>query len=167
MNLVAQIEAALNGKTTQTQASIDAQAITLSDARTALGLAQSEAVTTTDELVTAQALLNQDIENGNDTSSSQASLNTAQESKDLSDAAVLAATTDVANALPVDWNDVLMTLIDKLKVTDYNMISNDTLKLILAAQNREVLFDEPESVISNFAMELVAPSTIDVTPVGK
>jgi len=159
MNLVAQIEAALEGGSEETQ--------TLIDARAALVVAQNEVATATTDLDDAQALLDAAVTAGEDTTDEQSAVDDAQALKDLADAAVLQATTDVANAQPEGGSDDLMTLIGKLKATDYNMISNATLRLILAAQGKEVLFSESEGVVSNHAMEVVTPSENDVTPIGK
>jgi hypothetical protein len=159
MNLIGQIEAALNTDSILLQPLVEAQA--------ALVEAQNEVGTTTVALADAQAALDTATENGDDTTEFQSAVDDAQELKDLADAAVLVATTNVANAQAEYETGDLMVLIGKLKATDYNMISNDTLRLILAAQGKEVLFSEPENIISNSAMELVTPSENDVTPVGK
>jgi len=201
MNLVAQIEAALNGDalenievTTATEALALAEAdlVSATDMLTAHQdevTAATEAVNTANTILAdAQAALQVVEDAGEDTTDAQAAVDAATQALATAEAVVVTETADIAGAelavteattAVATANDALITaqgeassadtldLIASLKVTDYNMISNATMAKIMTAQGREVLFADPENVVSNSAMELVTPCTTDVTPVGK
>lgn len=187
MNLVGQIEAALNGDALENTAVTEATtAVTTAEAEVvtateAVTSAEAEVVTTAGLLADAEALLQAAVDASEDTTDETAAVALATTAKDAADADVITATELVATAeaVVVTAGEALtiaegeassedtLSLIAQLKVTDYNMISDATMRKIMAAQGREVLFDEVENVISNTAMELVTPSLTDVTPVGK
>jgi len=159
MNLISQIEAALNGDALENSAVTDAQAI--------VTIATTDVATATTTLTAAEAVLQIDVDNGDDTTDSQAAVDAATIALGDANTILTEANNDLTAAQGEASSADTLALIAELKVTDYNMISDATMALILAAQGKEVLFGTPENVISNSAMELVTPSETDVTPVGK
>lgn len=159
MNLISQIEAALSGDALENTAVTDAQAI--------VTIATSDVAVATTTLADAETALQTDIDNSDDTTDSQAAVDAATIALADADTALTEANADLTTAQGEAGSADTLALIAELKVTDYNMISDATMALILAAQGKEVLFDTPETVISNHAMEIVTPCTTDVTPVGK
>ena len=159
MNIVAQIEASLNGDVLENEAVVEAQEV--------VATATATVAAKTILLADANTALQEAEDAGEDTTDEQAAVDSAQTAKDEADEALELATTTLTDAQSNASSADTLELIAQLKPTDYSMISNDTMRKIMTAQGREILFCDGENVISNSAMELVTPSEVDVTPVGK